>query len=466
MLRIFRHYVPKSLVLLGIAESLILLVSIYIGATFDLAAGSFSTAGPINSDPYALWWQAFVFCAAMLVGMVAMGFYQRDQRDGPLATLVRLGLSFGVGFLVMLIVYLMYPGLIVGGLVFVVALLSSFIGISTCRLLCFSRTNNDMARRILVLGVGEKAKQIDSLRRASDRVGITILGFIDIGKDERQIADAKVIRPKGSIRELAQKFAADEIVVAIDDRRSGIPLEEILDCKMHGIQIIEAPTFYERQLGKIKLDELKPSNMIFADGFTQAILKKTEKRIVDVVASSALLVLSFPVLILTALAIRLEGHGPIFYRQERVGWRGKPFTVYKFRSMQEDAEDDGVPVWAKPDDERVTKVGYVIRKTRIDELPQLFNVFKGDMSFVGPRPERPEFVAQLSSAIPYYDLRHHVKPGITGWAQVSYQYGASINDSREKLQYDLYYLKNYSLFLDLNILLLTVQVILWGKGAR
>ena len=206
--------------------------------------------------------------------------------------------------------------------------------------------------------------------------------------------------------------------------------------------------------------------MIFTDGFTQAVLKQTEKRIVDVVASAGLLAVSLPVLLLTAIAIKLEGPGSIFYRQERVGLRGKPFMVYKFRSMREDAEGDGVAVWAKADDDRVTKVGAFIRKSRIDELPQLFNVLKGDMSFVGPRPERPEFVEQLSQAIPYYDLRHHVKPGITGWAQVSYPYGASIKDSREKLQYDLYYLKNYSVFLDINIVLLTIQVILWGKGAR
>jgi len=466
MFRIFRHYIPKSLILLCIAESLILLVSIYIGATFDLAAGTFSQAMAFDTNPSALWWQALVFCAAMLGGMTAMGFYQRDQRDGPLATMIRLTLSFFVGLLMMVLVHQLYPGLVVGGVAFAVALFSSFVGIATCRLLCFSRTDSDLARRVLVLGVGDKAKQIEGLRRASDRVGVNILGFIDIGTDERQIPDAKIIRPKGSIRELTKQFGADEIVIALDDRRKGLPLEEILDCKMHGIQIIEAPTFYERQLGKIKLDDLRPSNLIFADGYTQAVLKQTEKRIVDILASSILLIVSLPVLLITALAIKVEGSGSVLYRQERVGLRGRPIIVYKFRSMREDAEGDGVAVWAKADDDRITKVGRIIRKARIDELPQLLNVLRGDMSFVGPRPERPEFVAQLSNAIPYYDLRHHVKPGITGWAQVSYPYGASIKDSREKLQYDLYSLKNYSVFLDINILLLTVQVIILGKGAR
>ncbi|MFT4582945.1 MAG: sugar transferase (PEP-CTERM system associated) [Gammaproteobacteria bacterium] len=466
MLRIFRHYIPKSLILFGVAESLILLVSIYIGATFDLAVGAFSKTISFVRDPSELWWQAIAFCIAMLAGMMAMGFYQRDQRDGPIATMIRLLLSFAVGFVMMIAVNLLSPGSIAGGLSFVVALLSSFIGIASCRLLCYSRTDSDLSRRILVLGVGDKAQQIDNLRRASDRVGIKILGFIDLGKDPRRISDTKVIRPKGSILELATKLSADEIVIAIDDRRNGLPLDQILDCKMHGLQILDTQTFFERQLGKIRLDELQPSNMIFSDGFTQAIMKQSEKRILDVVASSILLLASLPVLVITAIAIKLEGPGPILYGQKRVGWRGKDFTVYKFRSMREDAEGDGVAVWAKANDDRVTKVGGFIRQCRIDELPQLFNVLNGDMSFVGPRPERPEFVDQLSKAIPYYDLRHHIKPGITGWAQVSYQYGASINDSREKLQYDLYYLKNYSLFLDLNILLLTVQVILWGKGAR
>ena len=466
MLRIFRHYIPKSFVLLGIAECLIFLVSIYIGKTIALALGNRLASEGVSADPVALWWQSLVFCVAMLAGMIAMGFYQRDQRDGPLAVLIRLLLSFCVGFVVMGLVYLLYPHVVAEGVVFAVALFSSFVGIATCRILCFTRTDDSMSRRILVLGVGEKAKQIDNLRRASDRVGISIVGYVDLGIGVRHIPDSKVIRPRGTIREVAERLSADEIVVAVDDRRKAFPLEQVLDCKMHGLHVIEASTFHERQLGKIRLDELRPSNLIFADGFTQAIVKRGEKRMMDIVASSALLIISLPIMILAVLAIRLEGPGPILFRQQRVGRRGQPFTVYKFRSMRIDAEGDGIAVWAKADDDRITNVGSFIRKTRIDELPQLFNVLKGDMSFVGPRPERPEFVGELTDAIPYYELRHHVKPGITGWAQVSYPYGASIDDAREKLQYDLYYLKNYSLFLDINILLQTVQVILWGKGAR
>ena len=236
---------------------------------------------------------------------------------------------------------------------------------------------------------------------------------------------------------------------------------------MRGIRVIEEGTYLERQLGKIRLDTLQPSSVVFADGFTQAVLRPTSKRLFDILVSLMLLVIASPVMIVTAIAIALEsrGVGPIFYHQDRVG-RGKVFRVHKFRSMRVDAEQNGVAQWARKDDDRVTHVGRIIRTTRIDELPQLFNVLMGDMSFVGPRPERPQFVKTLSEQIPYYDLRHHVKPGITGWAQVCYPYGASADDAREKLEYDLYYLKNYSLFLDLTIILQTLQVVIWGKGSR
>ena len=465
MLRIFRHYIPITLLLLGLAETLILLVSIYLGAMFGMAFEPLSVNASALTAGLPLWAKAAAFCAAMLSGMIAMGLYQRDQRDAPVATLIRLSLSFLVGLIVMGLIYSMVPTIVIGNAAYVVALSSSFAGIATCRLVCSTTTDARFARRVLVLGVGERARQIENLRRSSDRAGISIIGFIDIGIDPLVVNEAKIIRPNGTLRELAERFAADEIVVALDDRRKGIPIHEILDCKMHGFQIVEEATFLERQLGKIRLDALRPSAMIFADGFG-VVLRQTEKRIIDVVLASSLLLVVLPLIAVTALAIALESSGPVLYRQRRVGLRGEAFEVLKFRSMKQDAEVDGQPVWARRDDDRITKIGQIIRKFRIDELPQLLNVLKGEMSFVGPRPERPEFVAELSQAIPYYDLRHHVKPGITGWAQVSYPYGSSINDSREKLQYDLYYLKNYSLFLDLNILLQTVQVILRGTGSR
>jgi sugar transferase (PEP-CTERM system associated) len=323
-----------------------------------------------------------------------------------------------------------------------------------------------LTRRVLVLGTGERARQIENLRRASDRQGVTIVGFVDIGKQAPAVSSSKILGLETTLLALAQRYAVDEIVVALDDRRKGIPIDAILQCKMHGLRIIEVSDFCERQLGKIRLDSLHPSNGIFADGFTQAVAKTATKRLCDVVVSTVLLLVTAPIMIVTALAILGETGRPIFYRQQRVGLRGRLFTLYKFRSMRADAEQDGVARWAASDDDRITRVGTIIRRLRIDELPQLFNVFAGDMSFVGPRPERPEFVSDLRNSIPYYDLRHHVKPGITGWAQVRYPYGASIKDAREKLQYDLYYLKNYSVFLDIAIVLQTIEVILWRKGSR
>jgi sugar transferase (PEP-CTERM system associated) len=464
MLRIFRHYIPKTLVLLGLAELLILFVSIYLGATFAVsgAAGGDSITAP----PLPLWTQALVFAAAIVLGMTAMGLYQRDQRTQPSAVLLRIALSFACGFVVMGTIYLVVPELMVGGTIFVTALVCSFVGITSCRLLCLAGEEAADTRRVLVLGTGDRARQIENLRRTADQLGVEIVGYLDLGSDEHKIPPERVLSPvAGGLRALAELLDIEEIVVATDDRRKGLPIDDILECKMYGLRIMEAADFYERQLGKIRLDTLHQSNVIFADGFTQAVIKRTEKRILDIVVSMAMLIGAFPVMLATAVAIYLESGGPVLYRQERVGRRGVPFTLLKFRSMRQDAEANGA-VWALQNDSRVTRVGAFIRKTRIDELPQLINVLRGDMSFVGPRPERPQFVSELSKAIPYYDLRHYVKPGITGWAQILYPYGASINDAREKLQYDLYYLKNYSVFLDINILLQTMQVILWGKGAR
>jgi sugar transferase (PEP-CTERM system associated) len=466
MLRIFRHYIPTTLLLLGFAEALILVVSIYVGAALGAALGTLHMAGGLPLDGRSVLARAAVFCVAMLAGMVAMGFYQRDQRDSPLETIVRLALSFVVGFIVMGAVYLFTPQLTVAGAPFIVALFASFVGIATCRILCSANTNERFSRRVLVLGVGERARQVENLRRAADRQGVTLIGFIDIGIDTQAVSEGKIIRPNVPLRTLVERFAAEELVIAIDDRRRGLPVDEILDCKMHGVRILDEATFLERQLGKIRLDALHPSGVIFADGFTQAVIRRGEKRLFDLLASSLLLLLALPIMLVTAFLIFIESGAPIFYTQQRVGLRGRCFEVVKFRSMRQDAERDGQAVWASQQDSRVTRVGRFIRKTRIDELPQLINVLKGDMSFVGPRPERPQFVEELRRVIPYYDLRHHVKPGITGWAQVCYPYGSSVKDAREKLQYDLYYLKNYSVFLDVNILLQTIQVILWGKGAR
>jgi sugar transferase (PEP-CTERM system associated) len=272
-------------------------------------------------------------------------------------------------------------------------------------------------------------------------------------------------RPE-DIPSLVQQYEVDRIVVGLTDRRGQLPIAELLQAKLSGVYVEDATSMYERLTGKILIDDLKPSWMIFSDGFVVSRWTRMLKRGLDVALSSVGLLLSTPLMLLTAIAVYLDSPGPILYSQERVGERGRIFTVYKFRSMRADAEEDGTPQWARDGDDRVTRVGRFIRTARLDEMPQLWNVLRGDMSFVGPRPERPYFVEQLAREIPFYQQRHAVKPGVTGWAQVKYQYGSTIEDAMEKLRYDLYYIKHLSVALDLSIVFDTVKVILFGRGAK
>jgi sugar transferase (PEP-CTERM system associated) len=278
--------------------------------------------------------------------------------------------------------------------------------------------------------------------------------------------ESRIAVPKG-LRECVERLRVGEIVVGPDDRRGQLSMEELLECKQAGIAITALTTFFERESGYVLLALTDPSWLLFSSGFEHSSLRWLAKRVFDVVAAIAVLALTWPLMLLTALAILIEsgGSAPVFYRQERVGEHGRPFALIKFRSMRTDAEKDGAR-WASRNDDRVTRVGRFIRKTRLDELPQLWNVFKGDMSFIGPRPERPQFVEQLAPKIRYYRLRHCVKPGLTGWAQLNYPYGASEEDAVEKLKYDLFYVKNQSLLLDVMIFVQTVEVVLFGRGAR
>jgi sugar transferase (PEP-CTERM system associated) len=268
--------------------------------------------------------------------------------------------------------------------------------------------------------------------------------------------------------EYVRQNEIDQLVVALDDKRTQIDMDELMKCRMNGVKVFDLVQFFEREAGKILVDFAAPAWMVFNDGFRRSNASKTAKRAFDLATSFGLLMFTWPVMLVTALAIWIEdGFGaPVFFSQTRVGLDGRHFKVLKFRSMSVDAEGDGKARWATPGDSRVTKVGAFIRKTRIDELPQILNVLSGEMAFIGPRPERPEFVKELAERIPYYNVRHCVKPGITGWAQLCYPYGASENDARQKLQFDLYYVKNHSLFLDFMVCLTTVEVVLFGKGAR
>jgi hypothetical protein len=465
MLRIFRHYVPRLLLITVTVEALILMVSLLVTGLFTLLASDGlprGDAGALSS----LIPSAMGFALAMLTGLLATGCYQRDPRELPTQTTARLMIGFLIGLALIVVIRLAVPGFLPQRALLLPATLLAFIGLLSARLIFSRSTESHLRRRVLVLGVGERAKRLEGLRRASDCIGIVIVGFVDVGAGPAVIDPARTIVATGALPELVKRFDVDDLVVALDDRRSRLPEAELLQCKMSGVRVLDDSQFLEQQQVRISLDGIKAGDFIFADGYTGAVLLRGSKRLLDVSIALLMLCVGLPIMAVVALAILLESGLPVIYVQERVGLHGKPFRLYKFRSMRQNAEGDGQPVWATKADQRVTRLGRFLRQTRLDELPQLFNVLLGDMSLVGPRPERPAFVSALEQEIPFYALRHQVKPGITGWAQICFPYGASSEDARQKLQYDLYYLKNYSLFLDLSILCLTLQVVLWGKGAR
>ena len=468
MVRVFRQFIPKPFLYLGGIEFLIAVSSVYAGISFWhwLVEG-----GDIDPGYYPVWPKAIIFAVILLLALVSMGLYQRRFRFAVAGMILRLGVSLAATAITLVLLYYIVPKLFLGRGIFALTFLIAGLLIITVRILFIKTMDQDaLKRRILVLGAGDNAAQISTnLRRRADQQGFKIVGYVHVRGEHDVVSEDKILRPDVPLLALAKELYVDEVVVAVGERRrKGFPVHDLLDCKLSGIDVIDLQAFFERELGKIKLDILNPSWMIFSDGFNQGAAQSVEKRLFDIVISLILLGVSWPFMLLVALAIKIEGkgRGTIFYRQIRVGQHWKLFNVYKFRSMREDAEAGGKAQWAKKEDDRVTFVGKFIRKTRLDELPQIFNVLKGDMSFVGPRPERPEFVTTLTERIPYFAERHRVKPGITGWAQISYPYGASEKDSLEKLQYDLYYIKNYSLFLDLVIILQTAHAVIAGKGGR
>ena len=458
-IRLFGHYWQIALLAFWLGEAVLVFACSW--AAFQLVDAGRSDA--------VLWVQSVTLTAAVVLSMIAMGMFSRRMRDRMSGVLLRIVLSLVAGCAVTAALLALYPTHHVN-----LVQLAVFAGLA-CVALVVARSisqrvlDEDLFKRhVLVFGAGVNAARIVQLRRRSDRRGFKVVGYVPPQNEERVVPAELFIVSDKSLRELAQIHQIDEIVVAMDDRRQQFPLRELLDARLAGISIIDLATFLERETGRVYLDILFPSWIIFGDGFRRDSLRLITERCFDVFASLLLLVFALPAMLLTALAIKLEDgwKSEVLYRQPRVGFAGRVFNVLKFRSMHSDAEKDGRPRWAQANDDRVTRVGRFIRKVRIDELPQLLNVLRGQMSFVGPRPERPDFVRQLAETIPYYVERHAVKPGITGWAQLCYPYGASEQDAVEKLQYDLYYVKNHGLLFDIFILLQTVEVILLGKGAR
>jgi len=460
MIRIFNHYIHRA-TLGSILFDLGMFVFVIVGvATWQV--GSIQQVVPMAGT------HMVSLAACLFVINSASGLYEANAMGSSRQSCSRAALALAVALPLTYAIFGLLPtdpesrqALQLAAMAGVAAVIVRRVYVAHWSTVPRTRT------RILIFGAGPAAQMVGATLKASDP-NAHIVGYVP-GPNEKEsaVAPSELLSLDGTLTDTARKLGVDEIVVALTERRSGsMPLRQLLDCKLRGVKVYDINTHFEKTLGQIRVDYVNAGWLIFGDGFNQGALRTFVKRVFDIVCASALIILSAPIMLVTALMIALESRGPVLYRQERVGFGGKPFNVIKFRSMRTDAEKDGKPRWATTNDDRVTRVGHVIRRVRIDELPQLFNVLRGEMSLVGPRPERPFFVEQLTQEIPYFAVRHSIKPGVTGWAQVRYQYGATVEDSMEKLQYDLYYVKNHTLFLDMIVLFETVGVVLTGKGAR
>jgi sugar transferase (PEP-CTERM system associated) len=458
MIKIFNHYFHRRTLLQVLFDALLMFSAVIAAVYWQSRDVQVVTAAALSGA---------LLVAAMLAINGALGFYQRvhnrsigqSRSRAVLAVFMTMPLAL---FLLNLVPVSndhqeMIGWSILGGLCLVM-----FHRVTVAHTMPKSK----MRQRVLVFGTGSRARQVGITLKQSDS-SVDVVGYY-AGPNETtaEVSAWGVLEPDKSLTDIVIEEQVDEIVVALSERRGGaMLLRELLDCKLQGVRVLDMATHFEKTLGQIRLDSVSAGWLIFGDGFDQSMFRTVVKRIFDLLGAFVLLVLAAPVMLVTAVLIYLESGGPVLYYQERVGLGGRLFNVIKFRSMRTDAEKDGKPRWAAMQDDRVTRVGRIIRKLRIDELPQLLSVLAGDMSLVGPRPERPYFVDKLTQQIPYYAVRQSVKPGVTGWAQVRYHYGSSVEDAVEKLQYDLYYVKNHTLFLDLVILFETVGVVVMAKGA-
>ena len=449
--------------LLIIAETLILYASLWAAAAIRFGGD----LGAANASIGALEPRATLFAVIGIVALLSVGLYRTRQNLRSIDTIVRFIAAFALIALADAVVYYLLPSLSTGRGTQALALVIGFVGVLVTRAAFHSVVGGDhFKRNVLVCGHGITAAALARSCGVTVQRGFRIVGYLGVLGDKASADCVPLVPLPGSLAALVRERKIDEIVVALDNRRNTLPAHQLLECRLSGVKVSEVLTFMERETGRIDLDALYPSWFIFSNGFRQGVLHRLLKRLFDIVMSMLLLVIAVPLLVLAATAILIEsrGRGGVFLRQARIGQRGEIFQMLKLRSMIPQAEDDGHARWASVNDPRVTRVGALLRRFRIDELPQIINILRGEMSFVGPRPERPEFVDLLSRKIPYYRERHCVKPGLTGWAQLCYPYGSSVEDARQKLQYDLFYVKNHSPVLDLLILLETFDVVIWGKA--
>jgi len=461
MVRLFKHYIPHAVLLLGVIDCALLLVAGDLAWTFR--------AAQVEMDPGLLLDRVITlagFAGIVMAAMIAVGVFGSEALRSLRFAGARLLVAVSLAIIALAFVDFLLPGQTFWRSTLLYAMGLSIALLMVNRMVIGGILGaSAFRRRVLVLGAGPRAARLRKLGERPES-GFVIVGYVDMGEGRPAIERSV---PRCAIEDLSRHVAglkASEVVLALEERRNALPLKDLLRVKTAGVHVNDFSSFMERETGRVDLDTLNPSWLIFSDGFSSGrVLSSAVKRLFDIVASGILLVLTFPLIAIFALVVKLDSRGPAFFRQQRVGLYGQPFTLIKLRSMRIDAESAGAK-WASEDDPRITRVGRFIRKVRIDELPQVWTVLSGRMSFVGPRPEVPTFVDDLEQRLPYYAERHMVKPGITGWAQINYPYGASIEDSRRKLEYDLYYAKNYTPFLDILILLQTLRVVLWPEGAR
>jgi sugar transferase (PEP-CTERM system associated) len=456
----------SPLLLCAIGEFCIL-VGVFLLAVLTRFLGP--PTGPL-SHPQILWTEALVTASVIVACLYYADLYEHEGLRRRVDLFIRLVGTFAGATLLLTAFFFAIPRLEVGRGVLVIYLPLALVAIFIWRVFfVWAWDNEALSERVMILGTGQIAQSLAREMLERSPVGFRVLGFLSPRSDE---VGTKLVAPLviGVVDEV-ERFAASSnatlILVAQDDLRGHLPIDALLRCRLRGVRVEEANGFYERLTGRILVRDLRPSSLVFSDGFVRPRLLYSIKRFSEVIAAAIMIAVAAPLMAIIALLVRIDGPGPVLYRQRRVGEGGRVFNLLKFRSMKVSAELSSGPVWSSPrGDPRVTRLGRFLRKVRFDELPQLINVLRGEMSFVGPRPERPEFVELLAPVIPYYDERHTVYPGITGWAQINFPYGSTLEDAEEKLEYDLYYLKHMSLMLDFVIVMKTLRVMMLGRGAR
>ena len=466
-IRFRKQFLHVPYLVLGALEFIVLF------AVFRVLASGLQFLGPMPPSLAAGPLAAFLFALLLSAGTLSMGGYSSLASETISSLFFRTLVAFCfLGGLGLTITYVLVPAFDPGSSILFYAVALSALIVIVLRLVFLKVVDSEqLVRRVVVFGAGQFAATLMSEYEQNMRaMGVRIIGCITDNPDHAMVEPEQRLAMPADFHKFCRDNKVSEIVIAPQERRQAqggwLPITGLMECKLRGISITNGVDFFERELKKAKLDMVHPSWILFSEGFSASWRRAFSKRFLDLAIGLTLLAIMLPFILLTAIAVFLETGRPVLYSQQRIGLLGKEFRIYKFRSMRQDAEKDGKARWASTNDNRITRVGAFIRNTRLDELPQIYNVIKGEMSFVGPRPERPEFVTELIEEIPFYDTRHYVKPGLMGWAQLKYPYGASVEDARGKLEYDLYYSKNHNLLMDILIMIQTVEVVLLGKGVR